>query len=203
MQAWHTGTLIVKFVWNVVSQFDGERVKAGFFGQVQVQLFVFRMKLQQHVRTGVINSEANVKVHPCLKMFFRCHNRIFECIFSETQQVLSCSWSTWCWMSLSGLLWPLWTGSLVHAVRALNVAYSYSSVNAADVWIKTSPDPKRPTPRVRSVFSQRFRGRREVMMLFAFPLSSHHGWMHTAHTPPPASLLQLHERTSRHLQDAR
>ncbi len=32
---------------------------------------------------------------------------------------------------------------------------------------------------------------REVMMLFAFPLSSHHGWMHTH---PSTTLLQLYEK---------
>lgn len=33
------------------------------------------------------------------------------------------------------------------------------------------------------------------MMLFAFPLSFHHGWMHTAHTHiPSTTLFQLYEK---------
>lgn len=98
----------------------------------------------------------------------------------------------------------------LHAVCALHAAYSLTVVRRRDTkaiktWLilfiklKTSPDPQRQIDGIRSVFWQQSGGRRvcsaawrEVMMLFAFPLSSQHGWMHTAHTlhhlhPPPAA----------------
>lgn len=114
----------------------------------------------------------------------------------------------------------------LHAVCALHAAYSLTVVRRRDTeaiktWLyfffiklKTSPDPQRQNDGVRSVFWQRSGGRRvcsaawrEVMMLFAFPLSSQHGWMHTAHTlhhlhpPPPPPPSSSCRRTSSHLQD--